>query len=80
MYVSEKVDLTQEKTQDPKGKKLPNTDGDINFRIWVIQFVIWCMIITISKVVVFIGEVIWYKPIVKFGLALLRPVEDDREL
>jgi hypothetical protein len=38
------------------------------------------MIITISKVVVFIGEVIWYKPIVKVGLALLKPVEDDPEL
>ena len=40
----------------------------------------WCIIITISKVVVFIGEVFWYKPLVKVGLAILKPVENDPEV
>ena len=81
VYVSENVDLTQGgDPNDPKSKKLPNLDGSLNFRIWCIQFVVWCMIITLSKVIVFFFEVIWYKPIVKVGIAILAPMEDDPEL
>jgi hypothetical protein len=80
VYVSETVDLTKEDSKDPNKKKLPNTDKQINCRIWVIQFVVWCMIITLSKVIVFIFEVLWYKPIVRFGIWILTPVENNPDL
>jgi len=73
VYMDEKVDLVSQDTQD-------SPDKHINFRIWVVQMVVWCMIVFLSKIVVFFFEIIYHKPIVRIGELFLANLAGNPQL
>ena len=52
-----------------------NTDKHLNYRIWMVQMVVWCMIVFLSKIVVFFIEILYYKPLAAIGDHALQPFE-----
>jgi hypothetical protein len=48
-----------------------NPDDHINYKIYAVQFVVWCIILFISKILIFGFEVIFYRPIAGIGTTLL---------
>ena len=43
MYYDEGLDLTEERDQDKY----------INYRIWLVQLLVWCMIVALAKIITF---------------------------
>lgn len=73
VYMDEKVDLVSIDKQD-------SPDKHINFRIWVLQMVVWCMIVFLSKIIVFFFEIIYHKPIVRIGELFLSKLAGHPQL
>ena len=46
-------------------------DKHINYKVWVIQLIVWLMIATISKLIVFILEFYWAEQIIDLGILSL---------
>lgn len=63
MYVDEKVELLN---QDGTKK-----DPPVNYKIWFIQLTVWCMIVFLSKLIVFFFAVAHHKPILAVGVEML---------
>ena len=73
VYLDEKVDLVSTDTQD-------SPDKHINIRIWIVQVVVWCMIVFLSKIIVFFFEIAYHKPIVRTGEYFLSNLEGSPQL
>ena len=73
VYMDEKVDLVSSDTKD-------SPDRHINIRIWVVQMVVWCMIVFLAKIIVFFFEIIYHKPIVKIGEDILSTLEGNPQI
>ena len=73
VYLDEKVDLVSSDTKY-------SPERHINFRIWVVQMVVWCMIVFLSKIIVFFFEIIYHKPIVRTGELFLSKLEGHPQL
>lgn len=73
VYLDEKVDLVSSENKD-----LP--DKHINFRIWIVQMVVWCMIVFLAKIVVFFFEIIYHRPIVALGVRFLSGLEGNPKI
>lgn len=73
MYVDEKVDLIDKKSDE-------KPEDNVNYKIWVIQVTIWVIIVALSKIIVFFFEVTHHRPIVQFGDTLLKPLQGSPEL
>jgi hypothetical protein len=73
VYTDEKVDLVSSDSNN-------SPDKHINFRIWVVQMVVWCMIVFLSKIIVFFFEIIYHKPIVKMGELFLSNLAGNPQL
>ena len=74
VYVDESVSII------PQEKEHVSADSKINYRIWILQMVIWCMIVTLSKIIVFFFEVVNHRPIVRMGEAALSFFEGNPRL
>lgn len=73
VYMDEKVDLVSENKND-------SPDKHINFRIWIVQMVVWCMIVFLAKIIVFFFEIIYHRPIVKMGEFFLAKLDGNPQL
>ncbi len=73
VYMDEKVDLVSENKND-------SPDKHINFRIWIVQMVVWCMIVFLAKIIVFFFEIIYHRPIVKMGEFFLSKLDGNPQL
>jgi hypothetical protein len=73
VYMDEKVDLVSSDTKD-------SPDRHINIRIWIVQMVVWCMIVFLAKIIVFFFEIAYHKPIVRIGEDILSTLEGSPQL
>ena len=71
--MDEKVDLVSTDTKD-------SPDRHINIRIWIVQMVVWCMIVFLAKIIVFFFEIAYHKPIVRIGEDILSTLEGSPQL
>jgi hypothetical protein len=55
-------------------------DKHINYRVWMIQLIVWLMIATIAKIVVFFFEFKYAEDIVDVGIGLLSPFKGHPNL
>lgn len=58
VYLDEQVDLVTDKARP---------EEHVNYRIWFIQVAVWCIIVSLSKIVVFFYEIANFKKVYRAG-------------
>mmetsp|Transcript_40332 Transcript_40332/g.38801 ORF Transcript_40332/g.38801 Transcript_40332/m.38801 type:complete len:219 (+) Transcript_40332:105-761(+) len=58
----------------------PEGDDYIDYRIWVVQLVVWCCIVMLVKIVVFVAELFFADSLIMLGEFLLQDFKDKPRL
>lgn len=72
VYYEEKADLTAS-----KGTEI---DKHINYRIWALQILVWCMIVLLSRILLFMATLAYLKQLISLAQSALSPVQDSPKL
>jgi len=74
VYMDESVNLINN-----KGEKA-DPDSQLNYKIWMLQVLVWCLIVLLSKIIVFFFEIVYARPVYLLGEEILSPLNGYPEV
>jgi len=74
VYMDESVNLLNN-----EGEKT-NPDSHINYKIWIMQVLVWCLIVLLSKIIVFFFEIVYCRPVYLLGEEILSPLNGSPQI